>query len=111
MPVPRIDPGRLRNEVAIQSRTVAANSTGEPVQTWSTLATVWARVEPISGTESALFNQQWPSATHVVTMRHYDLTPRHRLLFGSRVLEISGVIDVLEAGIVIKAYCQEDVTV
>lgn len=78
---------------------------------WATTATVWALVEPIQGTESPLYNSQWPSATHAVTMRYYALTPRHRLLFGSRVLEVSGAINLQEAGIMVRAYCQEDVTV
>lgn len=47
-----INPGELDRQITLQSRTVAANAYGEPIETWSTLATVRAKIEyPITGSD------------------------------------------------------------
>ncbi len=47
-----INPGQLDRRITLQTRTTAANAYNEPVETWTTLATVWAKVEyPKTGSE------------------------------------------------------------
>lgn len=46
------DPGKLDRRITIQRRTTAADKYNAPVETWTTLATVWAMVEyPITGSD------------------------------------------------------------
>lgn len=68
-----IDPGKLDRRITLQSRTVAANAHNEPIETWSTLATVWAAIEyPITGSDE--MTQQ---GLNVATTRA-NFTIRHR---------------------------------
>lgn len=73
--------GRYRQRVQIQAPTETRGTSGKVTRSWSTLATVWAQVEPLRGVE--LFEAQKVNAriTHVVRMRPYaGLTARHRLV-------------------------------
>lgn len=70
----------LSTRVTVQVRTMAADEYGQPVPTWTTVRTVWAKVEFLSGTK--VFGEP-PESTHAVVLRHFDgLTTQHRLLIG-----------------------------
>jgi len=43
--------GRRDRRITIQRKTVTLSNTGEPTEVWSDLATVWASVAPLTGTE------------------------------------------------------------
>lgn len=43
--------GAKRERIVIQSSVETADAEGEPIDVWSTFATVWARVEFLSGRE------------------------------------------------------------
>jgi SPP1 family predicted phage head-tail adaptor len=38
--------GRLRHQVALQSKTVSRDELGAEVETWSTIASIWAELDP-----------------------------------------------------------------
>lgn len=82
--------GRLRHRVELQSAADTVDSYGQPIRAWTTYATVWAQITPVSGNESPLANQLQGMTTHKATIRYRsDVGVGHRLLFGSRVLNIS----------------------
>lgn len=85
----------LDRRVTITRRSGAANAFNEPADTWSTLATVWASVTPVSDGErlragetlaqkSSRFLIRWSSAIASVN-------PRDRLSFDGATWDISGV--------------------
>lgn len=82
--------GRLRHRVRIQQGTPGRDGFGTEVLTWSDVATVWAEVRSVSGGEQTQANMQtFATASHQVTMRYrLGLSPKMRVLWGSRVLEI-----------------------
>jgi SPP1 family predicted phage head-tail adaptor len=41
--------GSLRNQIVLQSRDNGTDDAGQPVQTWTTLATVWADIRGANG--------------------------------------------------------------
>lgn len=87
--------GELRHRITIQRQTVTRDGYGAEVPTWSTLATVWAKVVTTSGTE-AIDAAQVASATltHEVTIRwRSDVAPTMQILWGTRTLTIRAVID------------------
>ncbi len=45
------DPGGMDKRVQLQRRSITQNSGGEQVETWTTIRTLWARVEPVAGNE------------------------------------------------------------
>lgn len=88
--------GRLRERAAIQAATVTQNTSGELIESWATETTVWAQVLPGSVSErfSAAASQRASEITHTVRMRfRTDITPKKRLLWETRILEILGHMD------------------
>lgn len=101
--------GRLRHRIAIQAVTESRDAnTGEVSESWATAATVWGAITPTSGGETWRNLQVQPTTTHVVEIRHYSgLTPRHRLQYDSRTLEIMHVTNVEERGRTMLVQCKE----
>lgn len=89
--------GRLRDRVMIQAKSVTRDAYGGEIVTWGTLATVWALVESLSGREYLAANQGVDQArslreVRVVIRPRDDVVPWHRVVHGSRLLEIAAVI-------------------
>lgn len=86
--------GRLFNQVMIQSYTATRASNGEEVKSWSTVATVWASVEPLSGRELLAARDVRADVTTRIRIRYRTgITPKMRAIMGSATYEISEVID------------------
>src|SRR5262245_25521704 len=102
--------GELRHRVTIQQATESQNSVGEAVKTWTTVTTGWAGVSPLRGREYLEAMQTKSSVDTRITMRknaYPNLTPKHRILFGSRVFDIEAVIDVDGLGDAMEVSCKE----
>lgn len=52
-----MDARALDRRITIESATVARNDNGEPITTWSTLATIWAKRMGLRGAELFATNQ------------------------------------------------------
>lgn len=121
--------GLLRHRITLQTPTSAPDGDGGFVNTWppdggATLATnVPASIEPASllgaamgpamskDMERVIAGTVLSSATHLVTMRYLDgVTTKTRVLFGSRVLNVTGVQNPEERNISLVLICQEIVT-
>jgi len=93
--------GTLRHLVMIQQKpAVTQNAFGEEVPGWSVVATVWARVETLTGREFVAQGQAQAEVTHKVHLRYRPgLEPTMRLVWQpqgdvpERVLEIEAVLD------------------
>jgi SPP1 family predicted phage head-tail adaptor len=86
--------------VTIQSLSVTADNYGEPVQTWTNGASVWAEVTPnMTGTREAFAaqaGQRTATASMQVRMRYKSgLTPKSTrlLLADGEVFEVEAVLD------------------
>lgn len=64
-----LTPGRYDQRVTFQERTSSTNDFGEDVPTWSDVAEVWARVEPLRGREFFQAGQMQSSAEVRITVR------------------------------------------
>lgn len=104
--------GSLRHRVEIQSDGGSQDATGQKVPSWSTTATVWASIEPVSGREYLAAGQFNAEVSHFVVMR-YDstitVTPANRLKFGSRYFAIISVRNVEERGRMLELGCKEGI--
>jgi SPP1 family predicted phage head-tail adaptor len=100
--------GELRQRITIKQQTVTRDSFGAEVTAWSTLATVWAKVVTVSGTE-VIESEQVAVATltHEVTIRYRDdVTPLMQIIFESRTLTIRAMVpDPLKRQIILS--CDE----
>ncbi|MDZ7809199.1 MAG: phage head closure protein [Arhodomonas sp.] len=83
--------GKLNKRVALQEPSRVADGRGGYTTTWSTVATVWAQVHPLSPDERVAAAQMQAQLTHRVTIRYRDgITAAMRVLYGTRALSIVG---------------------
>ena len=77
---------------------------------WADTATVWARIEPLSGRERLAAQRIEDTVTHRVTIRYRSgVSARQRIAFGVRVFNIRAVLDVDERNEWLELLCEEGV--
>lgn len=85
-------PGAMRHQVtveALSSASTALGTRGQETQAWGTHARGRACFEYLRGSEAQVARQQFATATHKVTMRHYDgYSVKHRLRWNGRTFHI-----------------------
>lgn len=95
--------GRLNHRITVQQRTTAQDSYGQELTTWTDVATVWANVKPIGGREKLRAMAVESMLTHTVLVRYRaEFTPpktmdARRIMYGSRIFNITATRDVDEA--------------
>jgi SPP1 family predicted phage head-tail adaptor len=107
--------GRLDKRVSIQRRSSTKDSYGQELDSWTTIAQVWAQVKPIGGKEAMRNTAMVVESilTHKVTVRYSaTLMPpleadAWRILYGTRLLNISASRDVDEDRRFIEFDCTE----
>ena len=104
--------GHLRHRIELQSVTAhTKNKAGEKIPTWTTYATVWASIKPVSGDESMRGVSSESEVTHSIVIRYQSTVgPKHRILFGTRIFNISNVLDTYETGVWMTLKCTEVVS-
>lgn len=84
--------GSLDRRVTIQSATTTQDASGQPIETWATLAVVWAGRRDVRGSER--FGAQQDFATRTATYRMYWLSGIHermRLVDAGTTYRITGI--------------------
>lgn len=105
--------GALRERVTIQSVSLSPDSYGEPIETWTNLATaptVWANFRTKPGGERFVSGGEQVIAQliHTVTIRHRtDVTVKMRLKEGTRVFLIENMYDPTGRNEYIALECTE----
>lgn len=100
--------GQLRHRLEIQEQRSVRDEWGNQVSEWFTVATAWAAIEPIRGEEYWAAGAQQGETIHRVTMRYVPgVTPKHRLLFGNRILEIESTLNLEERSRLLELLCKE----
>lgn len=88
--------GRLRERLTIQQQSVTRDASGEQLIAWTEVATVWGQVSPGASNERFLASagQRVAEVTHTARIRYRSgITPKMRILWETRVLEIISVVD------------------
>jgi SPP1 family predicted phage head-tail adaptor len=104
--------GKLRKRVIVEVSTETISSDGQPLIEWQTFAERYASVEPIETTGREYLQGAAIEAdiTHTVTMRWFaGVTPKHRINYGGRMLEIYSTADVEERGRRLVCFCKEQI--
>jgi SPP1 family predicted phage head-tail adaptor len=106
--------GELRHLITLQTPSTATpDGDGGFTNTWTDLATVWASIVPATARdlERLVAGTVQSSATHLVTIRYLaGVTTKTRVVFGSRLLSVTGVQNPEERNISLVLVCQENVT-
>lgn len=102
--------GKLRHRVEFHSDTPTQDDFGQSIESWTSYMTVWAAIEPLEGRELLLAQQVNAEVTIRVRIR-YDsgntVSPEHRVIVGSRTLEIVNVINPSERDEKLTLMCKE----
>lgn len=94
-----IDPGAFRHELALEAATLTPDGSGGHAVSWSEVATLFARIEPVSAVSRFGAAQTLETVTHRVTMRHRQgIASGMRLGRLGRAFEIVTVHDPDETG-------------
>lgn len=85
--------GRRNRKVTIQRLTSGQDDIGQPVQTWSDLATVWANVKTLTGSEAIKGGAETSTAKASIRIRRRtDVTAAMRVLYGTTAYQIKAVL-------------------
>ncbi len=104
-----IDPGQFRHEVALESAAQAPDGMGGHTESWSEIATVFARIEPVSAESRFGAGQTRETATHRFTLRfRSDLASGMRFTRAGRIFEILTAHDPDETGRYLVCRTRED---
>jgi SPP1 family predicted phage head-tail adaptor len=85
-----IDPGALRTEFSLQGATAIPDGLGGFGEEWTEVATVFARIEPLSAESRFGAGQMLETATHRITLRH-----RQGVLSGMRFCRAGRAFDIV----------------
>lgn len=93
-----MDAGRLDRRIVLKTRKTGTNSFGEPVDEWTTVATVWAHVVPVSDGERWRAGETLASRLNRFTVRYSataaGLDPRDQIEYDGRTWDIQGVKEI-----------------
>lgn len=86
--------GDLDQRVTLQQRDSSLNTLGQASDTWTNVAEVWAKVEPLRGREFFAAGQMQSEATTRITIRYRaGVTERNRVVWRGQPYDISAVIE------------------
>ena len=87
--------GRLDRRLTLQRRTLTENDYGEPVETWTTLATVWAEKIPVRGAERYAAIQTVAEVDTRFKIRYRtDVSPLDRVVCAGTTYDVKGVLEI-----------------
>ncbi len=105
--------GELRHRLSIQAEQATSDGGGGLSDPWAnpvTVATVWGKVEPLTGGERLHALQIQDRLSHRIVIRYRsDVTAAMRVVFGARAFNIRAVIDTGERGRFLELLCDEGV--
>lgn len=89
--------GELRHRITIQESVQTRDTDGALLDTWSDVATVWAAVEPQSGSEQFAQNEDQVLASRITRFRirkRDGLNAKMRVVFAGQVFDLRQIIHV-----------------
>lgn len=100
--------GQLRHRIQIQQPDEARDDFGGQVPTWTTIAVVWADIQPVTGREYFSAQQINAELSHKILIRFQSgIQPTQRVLYGAREFDIHAVINTGERNRELLLLCSE----
>lgn len=85
--------GSLNRRITLQRRAVGQDATGQPIETWQDVATVWANIRHLSGAESIKADQDVSVVRASIRIRYRaGLDAGMRVHHGATVYEVKAVL-------------------
>ena len=110
--------GKMQHRLALQNRSTTADGGGGTDTDWSTVDTVWGRIENKGGGERFFGDQNEARTTHLITIRfRRGLTTAYRLLYSfttegvtyTRIFNIKRIENRGERDKYLELLCEEGV--
>ena len=104
---------RLRHQITIEQQALSLNAYRENVGAWSTYATCFAGVEPVSGKEYATAGAVLSETSTRFVLRYEDapaVTAQMRVLFNGKYYEVVEVINEMQRDRMISLMCKVGVS-
>jgi len=106
--VTEISPSDLRHRLTLEELSRVADDGGGFTESWVAVATIFADLRPISGSERVEADRLTGSVTHGVVLRYRaGVVPAMRFREGTRIFQIVMVIDVEERRRWLRCLCEE----
>lgn len=109
-----LDSGQLRHQLTIYSPPTGLDAYGQALDStpsmtgWTLYLTRWGKIEPNTGSPYIQSDTIRNLTTHRITFRYVEgLTPRYRIVYGSRVFNVVGLISSEERQIDTVVAAQE----
>lgn len=102
--------GKLREYVTIETptETADADGTGGFTVSWSTFASVWAKISPVSARVVRSADNNEHRVTHKIRIRELaGVTQKMRIAFEGRIFHVRGIADPEERDRFLDLYCEE----
>jgi SPP1 family predicted phage head-tail adaptor len=98
----------LDKRIVLEKPTITPNGQGGFTTTWSTVATIWARLLPTSAKEARQSEKETMTVSHTVTIRYRgDVKPSWRIKFKNRYFAIVGITNPEEVNEWLDILCKE----
>ena len=99
----------LQHDIIFQSRSRTQDEYGSETETYTTVATAYAKIEPKKAFEKMQMMQLTTPITHKISVRYVaGINTQCRILFGSRIFNILEVINVEEKNITLEIMASEN---
>lgn len=100
--------GELDRRIKLQSRSAVVDSFGQQQTTWVDVASVWANIKPLTGTELVAASAVNNETTHQIVIRYrVGITAAMRATYGTRIFNIQTVIEPEMAHVSLQLLCIE----
>lgn len=102
--------GRMRHRITLQQEARTADTGGGATLGWDDVATLWAEITPVSGSEVRQADQLVGSITHRIHVRYMGtITTAMRFMMGTRVFNIRSIKNMDERGRMMDILAEEGV--
>lgn len=102
--------GQRRHYVDFQQPSLTPDGAGGNAKTWSTFASAWGYMQPISGIEDLQGHRLQARVTHeFVTPYLSTVKASHRVLYNGRAMQIREILNLDERGANMKLRLEEGV--
>lgn len=103
-PCIKFDIGQFRHRVTFQQESQTSDGQGGYTKTWTNIATVWAKVEPIKQREREEAMSIGTDRTHKITTRYQSSINdvSYRISWGTRIFNITSVLNINERNVILE---------
>jgi SPP1 family predicted phage head-tail adaptor len=105
-----VRPGQLRHRIAVDVPARTQSASGEIVNGWTTLTTVWGGIEPARASEAVVANQQLGDLDTKIVIRWServaDISSAWRLRHQTTVYDIKSVANVRQENRTLEIMCK-----